>query len=673
MRMSPAPAILLVAFFLFAHSPSASADVDQILEERLDRELRSRNPAAADTFARANAAKALDKHEEAATLYGRVNQMVPDFPHAWRRKGYEFYALGLRTEAIASMRTAMALDPSPRNMVGLATALAEEIDSLGPSELEIQEAVRLVRSAEQVDPGDVQGAFLSCQLAIRAQDDEWLGTESARFERLAPQNPWAHFAVAIHLAQTGDPAGARRRLQRAKALGLPEATYTALLAQLGREGPDLGRLARVGGFVLAGWLAGFLVLLVLGSILSQVTLAASRRVPETESGGAVGLDATLRKAYRWVLWTCCAYYYISIPLVIATVLVVGGGLTYLMLMVGHIPIKLLLLVIVLTVVTLYAILKSLFIRGRDEDPGLKMEPGEAPRLRKVLDQVAAKIGTRAVTNVYLTPGAEMAVMERGGAFGQLRGHPERCLILGVGALEGMKLRPFRAVLAHEYGHFSNRDTAGGGFALTVRRSLVTAAVHLAHGGAATWFNPAWLFVNGFYRLFLRVSQGASRLQEVLADRWAAFSYGACAFKEGLRHIIDRSIRFDAHANSVLKEVIEGKKPLANLYSYRPSTELVEEPKLAEAVEEAINRAPSPYDSHPRPADRFAWVDALGSAGGPEEPDDNQEAWTLFDGRESLEQRLTDYVRQNLTGQGIAIRKHESDPVEEGPPETTTEP
>ena len=53
--------------------------------------------------------------------------------------------------------------------------------------------------------------------------------------------------------------------------------------------------------------------------------------------------------------------------------------------------------------------------------------------------------------------------------------------------------------------------------------------HAGVSGAAGWYNPAWLFVNGFFRVFLRVSQGASRLQEVMADRWAAFCYGSEAF------------------------------------------------------------------------------------------------------------------------------------------------
>src|SRR5262249_33795387 len=130
---------------------------------------------------------------------------------------------------------------------------------------------------------------------------------------------------------------------------------------------------------------------------------------------------------------------------------------------------------------------------------------------------------------------------------QLRGSAERCLILGVGVLDGLRIGAFKAVLAHEYGHFSNRDTAGGGLALAVRRSLIAMARALGESGAASWWNPAWIFLNVFFRVFLRISQGASRLQEILADRWAAFTYGSKAFEEGLRHVIEQSVRFEARA------------------------------------------------------------------------------------------------------------------------------
>ncbi len=143
----------------------------------------------------------------------------------------------------------------------------------------------------------------------------------------------------------------------------------------------------------------------------------------------------------------------------------------------------------------------------------------------------------------------------------------------------------------------------------LRRSLVSLAQELARGGAAAWYNPAWLFLNAFYRIFLRISQGASRLQEVLADRWAGLAYGAELFEQGLRHVIDRSVRFQAHANAALKEVVDDRKPLTNLYTYQPAISPTES-DLQTAVESEVNAEPSPYDSHPSPRQRLEWVHAL---------------------------------------------------------------
>jgi hypothetical protein len=272
---------------------------------------------------------------------------------------------------------------------------------------------------------------------------------------------------------------------------------------------------------------------------------------------------------------------------------------------------------------------------------MRLDLGEEPKLREMLDGVASRIGTRAVDNVYLTPGTEVAVMERG---------KERCLILGVAVLDGMLIRPFKAILGHEYGHFTNRDTAGGAYALHVRQSLIATAIGLARGGVATWYNPAWWFVNGFHRVFLRISEGASRLQEVLADRWAVMVYGAQAFEDGLRHVVERGVRFDAHAGATLKEVVDRKLPLTNLYTYTPSTPAKD---LSDAVEEALNRASSAYDSHPAPHERFALIHKLPKPAFLPEPDDDAPAWSLFTDPEKLQHAMTAQVRENVgTNYGV---------------------
>jgi Zn-dependent protease with chaperone function len=407
-----------------------------------------------------------------------------------------------------------------------------------------------------------------------------------------------------------------------------------------------------------GWLAGLATLVLLGALLSAATLRSATRLANAGATGGTGIrvSAGLRRAYAAVLWVSCVYYYLSIPVVLVGVVALLAGVLLLFAKLGRIPVKLVLGLALLGLVTIWAVLKSLWasvVPGRDEDPGTRTDPATHPRLTKLIRKVAARVRTRPVDTLFLTPGTEIAVFERGSMVRALAGRSERCLILGIGVLDGMTQGELKAILAHEYGHFVNEDTAGGGFSLAVRRALVAMGRTLAEGGAATWYNPAWWFVNGFHRVFLRVSQGASRLQEVLADRRAALAYGGRNFTRGLEHAIAQSIRFDDHAQRTLREVVEGGQPLANLYRFEPALRKVPLSKPVHVlIEEALAAEPSPYDSHPRPKDRIAWVVRIAA---PPEPDDDLPAWELFDRREVLERTMTDQVRRNVAEQhGVRI-------------------
>lgn len=504
-----------------------------------------------------------------------------------------------------------------------------------------------------MDPRSVRALGLQAHVAILRGDLPTLDGAVTTLEELAPNDVPTHYYRTVAAVAHGDYKTAFSALDRARAAGMSEEDYGAIRASIEESRPNGPRILTWGGIVAGVWLAGGILLLLLGLGLSTMALHSSERVPSDPEAGATGLDAVLRGVYRAVLWLCCAYYYVSMPVLFLLVLVVGGGLIYGMLAVGRIPVKLLLIVLVLTLVTAWAILRSLLVRGKDEDPGVRIDLDREPALRTTLEEVAARVGTRAVDSVYMTPGTEMAVFERGGMLRQLRGTTERCLILGAGTLDGFRMRAFRAVLAHEYGHFSNRDTAGGGFALAVRRTVITLAMNLARSGAAGWYNPAWLFVNGFHRMFLIISQGASRLQEVLADRWSATLYGAKAFEEGLRHVIERTVRFNVHVAATLQEVVEGHRALANLYRYSPD-KCPNGDEIEAGVRQAIEREPSRYDSHPRPADRFRWAHALGVREQPS-ADDDTPAWGLFTSRVAIEELMTGVVRTAVAANhGIQI-------------------
>jgi Zn-dependent protease with chaperone function len=625
-------------------SPLA-AETMQEFDVRLTNELRALDPAAAVMWTQANAARDTGKNEEAAKLYAAVHARVPSFDHALRRLAALEAALGRRADALAHARQALAANRSAYNLGTLARVLVEVGEGTA-TRVEVSEAQQLALEAVGNYPNESSAYDALAAVSLAVQDIRTLRKAVTQLERLEPNEVNTHVMAFYASANEGEFSAARASLDRAKALGLPQEPYDALVGQLDSAMPFYVRWWKPVTIALAIWFGCFALLLGAGVVLSRIAVRAAHEVPEDLSVNASGLGTRLRRVYGAVLFLSSMFYYVSVPVVIGLVLLVGGGLIYATFAIGHIPVKLVLIAVVLVGISIWSIVKSLFIRISDSDPGMRLDLSKHPRLRALLDEVATRIGTRAVDNVYLTPGTEVAVMERG------KKTKERCLILGVAGLDGLAIRPLKAVLGHEYGHFTNRDTSGGAFALKVRNSVSATAYALAEGGAAAWYNPAWLFVNGFHRVFLRISEGASRLQEVLADRWAVFAYGADAFEAGLRHVVTRGVHFDAHVGATLKEVVDGQLPLTNLYTYQPAQPGDD---VAATIEEALQRQSSAYDSHPSPAERFALVHALPRHGAAPDSGDDAPAWSLFDDVLELQRAMTAQVRDNVRANyGIEI-------------------
>lgn len=627
-----------------------SPPIDPTLETRIQSEISARDAEGAAVFARATDARNRGDTATARDLLQQVHDRDPWFVHATRRLCGAESQLGHHDTAVALCREAYTQDPSSLQASALAMALLEADTGQGSNGTQ---ALELAREAARKSPDDFYAQLTLCQAALRMNDTHAVTAAAAAMRRLAPHDPSALFFSALDEASHGNLESASRDLEEAHANGLPDEMYGKLhdaiegaRSPVDRFGPGLLKAT-------LGWLAGFGVLLVLAGILSAATLRVARRAPAEASGRARGADALLRRVYRLVLTITCAYYYLSLPFVALSVVVLGGGAMYFFVSIGQIPIKLLVILAIVIIGSLTAMVRSLLVRGRDADPGERLVLAEHPRLQVLLGEVASRIGTRAVDAVYMTPGADISVFERGGITAQLRGKSERCLVLGAGVLEGLRVRELKAILAHEYGHFHNADTAGGGLALAVRRSLFTFALHLAQAGNLALLSPAWWFVRAFDRVFHRVSRGATRLQEILADRWAAFAYGSESFCSGLRHVVAQSVRFDAHINAALGEIVPSKQPLINVYTFAPS-KAVDAKKLDEAIEEAMGRPASPYDSHPPPVDRIAWVTKLAAEGPPATDDDSRDAWSLLESREALERRMTNEVRARLALRGVKV-------------------
>jgi Zn-dependent protease with chaperone function len=297
-------------------------------------------------------------------------------------------------------------------------------------------------------------------------------------------------------------------------------------------------------------------------------------------------------------------------------------------------------------VTAYVLIRSVFFRLKEEEPGRLLSRAEASPLWALAESVAQAVHTRPVDVIYVTPGVEVGVSERGSLLKKLRGAGQRRLILGLGALPDMTQSQFQAILAHEYGHFLNRDTAGGNLAQQVRGSLYRLVFGLASSSQAVWYNPAWLFINGFYRLFFRLTEGASRLQEIMADRQAALTYGVQNFIDGLLHIVKRDVLFQWQVNAEVERTAQPIAPLSNLYALpRPESGEVRE-KVDAAYAQVMARPTSPYDSHPAVQERIELVRQL-DAVAPLGLSSSRPVWDLLPNVDELQQAMTSEVQRNV--------------------------
>jgi Zn-dependent protease with chaperone function len=215
----------------------------------------------------------------------------------------------------------------------------------------------------------------------------------------------------------------------------------------------------------------------------------------------------------------------------------------------------------------------------------------------------------------------------------------------------MKQRELRAILAHEFGHFRN---PGGGAVLSVRRSLSALIAGMGRSRVATVLNPAWWFVRAFTHLYNVVSTGASRLQEVLADRQAIRAYGSDAFVAGARHVVAREVEFAQDLAQTIKDVLENKWSLPNLYAYDPDQKKSAAARAA-AVATKLDREPGRFDSHPSWRERISWAEQLALPGEASCPEGDAPVWNLFPDPERVERTMTAIIRARIQAKfGVTV-------------------
>ncbi|MFL6230775.1 MAG: M48 family metalloprotease [Pyrinomonadaceae bacterium] len=649
-RIAPA----LGAALLFALTFTARAQAptqpqtpqrDMQKEARLWEELKAISPGSVETFKQATEAMDRGDHETAARLYQEVIKRVPDWDVANRRLGYALVATGKKDDGLTRLRRAVALKNSPDNLLGLAQTLAYPDEQTQGSAAEKQEARALAEEAFRLntDASDPSYALLLGQLSLEANALADFRTATQSLSEHHPELMPTHYFSAILAASDENWSKADSEIKRAGQMGLPPAEVESFLSESGVSTHLLAwRSIYVALGVLTLWALGIAFMFVLGKALSRRTL---RHLETADPNAPVGeAEHRLRRLYRAVINVAGLYYYVSLPIVIVLVLGVTAGVIYGFMMLGWLPIKLIIVLTCGALVTVYQMIRSLFVRHKQEDPGRALAEREAPGLWTMAREVAGAVGTRPINEIRVTPGTEVAVYERGTLRARMKDDAERVLLIGVGVLNGFRQDAFRAVLAHEYGHFINRDTAGGDIALRVKTDMLNFARGIIASRQNTRWNLGFHFLRLYYKIFTAISHGAGRLQEVLADRLAARHYGAAAFREGLIHVVRRSISFEQVVNEEIRSATGARRAPANLYELPDPQMSAQQRTLEEEFDRAINRETADTDTHPSPTERFRLIEHVLSRDVPAAPGD---VWELFADRHALTSEMSASVASRL--------------------------
>lgn len=624
---------------------------DPALEQPVLQELEKKAPKAVDTFKAATAALDRNDLSEAVLRYRDVLTLAPDFDPALRRLGYALASLGQRGEGLKMTQKALEINRSVDNLMGHAFMLAALRErNAKPTDTELSQALALAREGiEKEGWKSVEYVMGLAEIAAMSGDAQTLDEAAKHLEEKFPNVGAAHYYIALSKANRNDLSGAKSELQKAESMGLSHQDVAPLLTAI-EEAEDsryfgLGAYVTyfyIGAAVVLVWALGLFALFVAGKTLSSKTM---HYIETSDPNDITGEGVSgFRKLYRRIVSIAGVYYFISQPVVMLLVIVVTAGVILGFMIGGTLPIKLLLIVAFVGLATLFVMVKSLFVRVKTEDPGRALTREEAPGLWKTVDEVAESVKTRPVNEIRITPGTDLAVYERGGIRKKMSDKAERILILGTATLNDFSQNAFRAVLAHEYGHFSNRDTAGGDIAYRVNEHIFRLAEAMGESGTATVYNIGFQFLRLYHFLFRRIAHGATRLQEILADRVAVHQYGAAAFHEGLTHVIRREIEFNHVAESEISSSRSARRAMQNLYDLAVDKDTVQG-QLDVQFRETINRATTEDDTHPSPADRFKLAEKINSREGfmPVEG----KVWDLFADREAIVSEMNNLILENI--------------------------
>ncbi len=206
---------------------------------------------------------------------------------------------------------------------------------------------------------------------------------------------------------------------------------------------------------------------------------------------------------------------------------------------------------------LWAIVKSLFVFSHSEAPDrLEILQSNAPQLFTLIEEISKSAGEKMPKHVYVSPEVNACVFYNK-PYLSLFFPGRKNLEIGLGLLFGLNKQEFKAVIAHEYGHFGQKSMRVGQV-VAICYNIIS---NLVNSEQASIVRPI------LKKTFVYVQRGYMRLSrsmEYEADKKSAMVAGVEATVSALCKIEIITERFNAY-NTFVQNIYESKKLIPSTY------------------------------------------------------------------------------------------------------------
>jgi Zn-dependent protease with chaperone function len=326
---------------------------------------------------------------------------------------------------------------------------------------------------------------------------------------------------------------------------------------------------------------------------------------------------------------------------------------------------------------LYFLVKFVFRRNVFDRSGLiEVKASDQPELFAFIHKLTQEVGSPFPKKIYLSPDVNACVFYDSG-FWSMFLPVRKNLQIGLGLVNSMNMSEFKAVLAHEFGHFSQRSMKLGSYVYNVNHIIHNLLYDNDTYGEAL---EKWGNASGYFALFASLTAGVVKgIQKVLQAMYSLInkSYmslsrqmefhadAVAASVSGSHHLVTSLRRLDVAGDCYqtvinyygqwLGEGLKGKNLYAHhsivLNQFALEYHLPVEHGLPVVDKSFYDRFRSSrlvikdqWASHPSTDDREAQLNALGYEAGTL----GLPAWSVFSNPVSLQEQMTEKLYANTS-------------------------